>query len=71
MKTVGPDQRDRYVLIWGMDRGQPESKPKTGTGIGTGNLLSGGSHTMIYGTDISAWVNYGDLSLSAVTCAEA
>ena len=29
-------------------------------GIGTGNLLSRGSHIVIYGTDISGWENYGD-----------
>ena len=30
MKTVGPDWRKRYVLLWGMDSGQPESKPTPG-----------------------------------------
>ena len=43
------------VLIWG-----PGLEPKTGTEIGTGNLVFGGSHTVIHGTDIPGWENYGE-----------
>ena len=42
-----------------MDSGQPGLETKTRTGIGTGNQLSGGSHTVIYGKDIPGWENYG------------